>query len=87
MKRLLVLVLLVGCSTTAAPPPKPALVIPRELTFCPKGVPQPATPKPPRTTEVIADAFNKAKTAGQTTDAALAECSRRLDRLNKLISP
>lgn len=86
MKQIMLVALLAGCAAPHAPPPA-AIVVPQELTFCPKGVPQPATPKPPRTTEVIADAFNKAKTAGQQTDAALAECSRRLDRLNQIISP
>ena len=80
------LLALAGCNA-ANPPPLAAttIVIPDELKTCPAAIPEPPAPKPPRTVEIIADAYNRAKLIGQQNEAALKECYARLRRLRDLI--
>lgn len=82
--RWICVLLLAGCAAGAEPA---VLVIPEELRSCPRGVPQVAAPAGIRSVQTIADAYNQAKAAGLATEAALRECSDRLDRLVRLMGP
>ena len=56
--------------------------VPSDLRSCPAGDAPSAPPPLPRTTESIADAYNKEKLAAEITYTALKVCREKLARLN-----
>lgn len=78
---LLVGVLLLGC----APASPPNAGRPEETASCPRGAPVPFAPRAPRTVEQIGAYANALAVAVDRTEAARAECARRLALLNAWI--
>ena len=74
---LLVTFALSACTTTLYP-----ASVPKELRSCSAGDAPSAPPPLPRTTESIADAYNKEKLAADITYTALKVCREKLARLN-----
>ncbi len=58
---------------------------PARLSECPEGVTSPPPPRAPRTIEQVAVWAAQTEIAREKTAGALAECARRLDRLNQWI--
>lgn len=85
MKALLAVVLLAGCAMPASDEPMWAAV-PVALQVCPDPAFVPLPPPRIRTVEAVGAWAVATDRARQQTEAARAECSRRLDRLNEWIS-
>lgn len=83
---LAVLCLVASCA--AAPDPRPALAEqpPPDLSGCAGPVPVPPAPKVPRTMEAIARWSFAIDAALVRSEAARAECARRLARLHEWIT-
>lgn len=75
-------------SCGAAPDPRPALAAapPADLSRCAGPVPVPPAPKVPRTMEAIARWTYAIDAALVRSEAARAECARRLARLHEWIA-
>ncbi len=78
----LLLIALAGCAAT----PEPVTVaarpeVPARLRSCPPGAAAPAPPRAPRTPEQLAAWGIAAEKARARTEAARAECGRRLAEL------
>lgn len=85
MTRFLPLLLLAACAASE-PPPAPRPMPPAELASCPGRVHSPPAPKPPRTVEAVARWATAINDALVRTEAARAECARRLERLNAWVA-
>jgi hypothetical protein len=79
MKPLAALLLLAAC-TRHEPLPLPPAPVP-EVERCRAGVAQSPAPPLPRTIDTIVAAYNRAKAAGLATEAALKDCSAKVDLL------
>lgn len=77
---------LAACATAEAPPPPPVpRQVPPGLIGCPGPVVVPPAPRAPRTVEAVGAWGTRIDAALVRSEAARAECSRRLATLNRWI--
>jgi len=77
-----VVVLLMAVAACAEPSSSPDVGVPRPTAVCPAGAPAPRAPPAPRTVDAIAQYATAMAEAHRRTEAARAECARRLRALD-----